>query len=171
MADKSTFEEFKTFLASSEKKYDIDRIISAYEYAKELHEGQFRKSGEPYISHPLAVACIVASLKLDTDSVCAALLHDILEDCKEKTCVEEIQKRFGNVVAELVEGLTKLPKILFEDKEEASIENTRKLFLAMNHDIRVIFIKFADRLHNMRTLDAKSEASPRRQIRSLVIFI
>ncbi len=161
MANRGSFEELKSYLSANEKKYDVEKIQGAYEYAKELHEGQFRKSGEPYISHPLSVACIVATLRLDTDSICAALLHDILEDCKDKTSVEEINTRFGSVVAELVEGLTKLPKVMFEDKEEASIENTRKLFLAMNHDIRVIFIKFADRLHNMRTLDAKSESSQR----------
>lgn len=148
-------------LKNSQIKYDTDKITKAYLYAAELHEGQFRKSGEPYINHPLSVALIVASLRLDTDSVCAALLHDTLEDCKEKTCEEKITELFGEQVTELVDGLTKLPNVFFEDREEASIENTRKLFLAMNHDIRVIFIKFADRLHNMRTLDAKSEKSQR----------
>ncbi len=156
-----TFDTLLEQLGKTGAKYDIDKIERAYKYACMLHEGQFRKSGEPYVTHPLSVAVIVAELELDTDSICAALLHDTLEDCKDKTSVEEIKSLFGQQVTELVEGLTKLPVMFFEDKEEASIENTRKLFLAMNHDIRVIFIKFADRLHNMRTLDAKSEKSQR----------
>ena len=161
MADYYTFEDLKKKLLSSGNKYDLEKIKIAYEYAAMLHEGQFRKSGEPYITHPLCVADIVCDLKLDTDSICAALLHDTLEDCKDKTSDAEIKRLFGDSVFELVDGLTKLPTVFFEDKEEASIENTRKLFLAMNHDIRVIFIKFADRLHNMRTLDAKSEERQR----------
>ena len=161
MADYYTFDDLKKKLIESGNKYDIEKIERAYEYAAFLHEGQFRKSGEPYISHPLSVAEIVSDLKLDTDSICASLLHDVLEDCKDKTCDDEVKRLFGNEVFELVDGLTKLPTVFFEDKEEASIENTRKLFLAMNHDIRVIFIKFADRLHNMRTLNAKSEERQR----------
>lgn len=161
MADCITFEHLKDTLLKARTKYDFDRIEQAYKYAEMLHEGQFRKSGEPYICHPLSVAEIVVGLELDTDSVCAALLHDTLEDCKEKTSDEEIKKLFGQTVFDLVDGLTKLPNVYFEDKEEASIENTRKLFLAMNQDIRVIFIKFADRLHNMRTLNAKSENKQR----------
>ncbi len=156
-----TYDNLVEQLNKTGGRYDIEKIEKAYKYAYELHEGQFRKSGEPYICHPVSVAIIVAELELDTDSICAALLHDTLEDCKEKTSVEKIRSLFGQEVTELVEGLTKLPVVFFEDKEEASIENTRKLFLAMNHDIRVIFIKFADRLHNMRTLDAKSEKSQR----------
>jgi len=161
VADYYTFNDLKKKLVDSGNKYDFEKIERAYEYAAFLHEGQFRKSGEPYITHPLNVAEIVSDLKLDTDSICASLLHDVLEDCKDKTCDDEIKRLFGNEVFELVDGLTKLPTIFFEDKQEASIENTRKLFLAMNHDIRVIFIKFADRLHNMRTLDAKSEEKQR----------
>ncbi len=161
MPDIITFDKLLTILENSDKKYDLSKIKNAYEWAHTLHEGQFRKSGEPYITHPLSVAHIVAQLELDTDSVCAALLHDTLEDCKDKVTLETLTEKFGNETALLVDGLTKLPNVYFEDKEEASIENTRKLFLAMNHDIRVIFIKFADRLHNMRTLDAKSERSQR----------
>ncbi len=156
-----TFADLKTHLLTFENKYDVEKIEKAFNYANMLHEGQFRKSGEPYINHPLNVAEIVTQLELDTDSVCAALLHDTLEDCKDKTSDEEIKNLFGQTVFDLVDGLTKLPNMYFEDKEEASIENTRKLFLAMNQDIRVIFIKFADRLHNMRTLNAKSEISQR----------
>lgn len=161
MAQIATFEKLLSELENSDKKYDLNKIKNAYEWARTLHEGQFRKSGEPYITHPLSVACIVAQLELDTDSVCAALLHDTLEDCKDKVTLETLTEMFGTETALLVDGLTKLPNVYFEDKEEASIENTRKLFLAMNHDIRVIFIKFADRLHNLRTLDAKSERSQR----------
>ena len=144
-------------LEKTSKNYDIEKIKKAYKYAKELHEGQFRKSGEEYISHPIAVAEIVAELELDTDSICAALLHDTVEDCSTKINIEKIKKEFGLPVAELVDGLTKLVQIPFEDKEEEHIENLRKMFLAMSKDIRVIFIKLCDRLHNMRTLDACPE--------------
>jgi len=139
------------------KNYDLDKIQRAYEYAAMLHVGQFRASGEPYISHPLAVAEIVASLELDTDSICAALLHDTVEDCSDKTDLKEIQKLFGPEVALLVDGLTKLVYFEIEDKEEQHIENLRRMLLAMSKDVRVIFIKLCDRLHNMRTLDAKKE--------------
>ena len=143
-------------------QYDFDKIKKAYDYAHTLHEGQFRRSGEEYISHPVAVAIIVAQLELDTDSVCAALLHDTLEDCKDKTDSETIRKMFGDEVCELVDGLTKLVNIHFENREEESVENLRKMFLAMSKDIRVIFIKLADRLHNMRTLSAQPDAKQRR---------
>ena len=139
------------------KNYDIEKIQQAYDYAAALHVGQFRASGEPYISHPLAVAEIVASLELDTDSICAALLHDTVEDCSDKTDIKEIQKLFGPEVALLVDGLTKLVYFEIEDKEEQHIENLRRMLLAMSKDVRVIFIKLCDRLHNMRTLDAKKE--------------
>lgn len=152
-----TFEDLKVKLQSSKHQYDIDKITVAYEYAAAMHEGQYRKSGEPYICHPLSVAMIVSDLSLDTDAICAALLHDTIEDCKEKTDYDTIKKKFGSEVAELVDGLTKLTDIKFEDKEDESMENLRKMFLAMSKDIRVIFIKLADRLHNMRTLSAKKE--------------
>ncbi len=144
-------------LKETEKNYDLAKITAAYEFAKELHEGQFRISGEPYISHPVAVAQIVAGLELDTDSICAALLHDTVEDCKDKVSLDIISHKFGYPVAMLVDGLTKLEKIPFADKEEQEVENLRKMFLAMSKDIRVIFIKLCDRLHNMRTLYAKPE--------------
>ena len=139
------------------KNYDIDKIYRAYEYSKSLHEGQFRQSGEPYICHPIAVAAIVAELGLDTDSICAALLHDTVEDCADRTNLEILAKMFGASVSALVDGLTKIISVQIADKEEAHIENIRKMLLAMNKDIRVIFIKLCDRLHNMRTLDAKKE--------------
>ena len=148
-------------LATSGKKYDIAKIKKAYDYAEALHAGQFRVSGEPYISHPLAVAEIVCGLGLDTNSICAALLHDTVEDCSEKTNLAEIEKLFGKEVAMLVDGLTKLVMPNIEDKEEAHIENIRKMLLAMSKDIRVIFIKLCDRLHNMRTLDVKPDPKRR----------
>ena len=148
-------------LRISGKNYDLEKIKRAYEYANELHCGQFRQSGEPYISHPLAVAEIVAGLGLDTDSICAALLHDTVEDCSDKTDLRDIQKLFGEDVALLVDGLTKIVSLQIEDKEDQQIENIRKMLLAMNKDVRVIFIKLCDRLHNMRTLDAKPEGKRR----------
>ena len=148
-------------LRISGKNYDLEKIKRAYEYANELHCGQFRQSGEPYISHPLAVAEIVAGLGLDTDSICAALLHDTVEDCSDKTDLRDIQKLFGEDVALLVGGLTKIVSLQIEDKEDQQIENIRKMLLAMNKDVRVIFIKLCDRLHNMRTLDAKPEGKRR----------
>ncbi len=150
-----------TMLKATGKKYDIEKIEQAYEYARILHEGQFRASGEAYISHPIAVAEIVAGLELDTDSICAALLHDTVEDCAEKTNLKEIEKLFGEDVAMLVDGLTKIVTLKVEDKEEAHIETLRKMLLAMSKDVRVIFIKLCDRLHNMRTLDAKPDAKRR----------
>ncbi|MBR6917534.1 MAG: bifunctional (p)ppGpp synthetase/guanosine-3',5'-bis(diphosphate) 3'-pyrophosphohydrolase, partial [Clostridia bacterium] len=144
-------------LKKSGKNYDLEKIEKAFEYAKEMHCGQFRNSGEPYIIHPIAVAEIVAGLGLDTDSICAAFLHDTIEDCPDKTNYDEIKSRFGESVAMLVDGLTKMNDINIVDKEEAHMENIRKMLLAMSKDIRVIFIKLCDRLHNMRTLDAKPE--------------
>ena len=148
-------------LEATGKKYDTDKIIRSYEYAAQLHEGQFRVSGDPYISHPVAVAEIVAGLELDTDSICAALLHDTVEDCAEQTDLKEIEKQFGADVALLVDGLTKIVALQVEDKEEAHMENLRKMLLAMSKDVRVIFIKLCDRLHNMRTLGVKSENKQR----------
>ena len=153
----SGIDRLRFILENTGKKYNIEKITKAYEYAKQLHEGQYRKSGEEYICHPVAVAEIVAGLELDTDSICAALLHDTLEDCADKIDIEKIKKEFGPQVAELVDGLTKLVQIRIEDKEDAHMESLRKMFLAMAKDVRVIFIKLADRLHNMRTLDAQPE--------------
>ncbi len=155
------FKPLSDVLRAQDRGYDLEKIIKAYECAARLHEGQFRQSGEPYISHPVAVASIVAGLGLDTDSICAALLHDTVEDCADKTNLESLAKDFGIEVANLVDGLTKIIQVEIADKEEAHIENIRKMLLAMNRDIRVIFIKLCDRLHNMRTLDAKREERQR----------
>ncbi|MBO7176758.1 MAG: bifunctional (p)ppGpp synthetase/guanosine-3',5'-bis(diphosphate) 3'-pyrophosphohydrolase, partial [Clostridia bacterium] len=148
-------------LEKSGKKYDTDKILRAFEYANNLHEGQFRISGEAYISHPIAVAEIVAGLGLDTDSICAALLHDTVEDCADRTNLAEVEEMFGSQVAMLVDGLTKIVTLSVENKEEAHIENIRKMLLAMAKDIRVIFIKLCDRLHNMGTLAVRREAKQR----------
>ncbi len=145
------------YIADNDKSYDIEKIKKAFLYAKDLHANQFRLSGEAYICHPVEVAVIVAQLGLDTDSICAALLHDTVEDCADKTNLGIITKMFGTEVAALVDGLTKIISVQVADKEEAHIENIRKMLLAMNRDIRVIFIKLCDRLHNMRTLSAKRE--------------
>ncbi len=144
-------------IQKNERNYDVEKIKQAFLYAKELHAGQFRLSGEPYVCHPVAVATIVAELGLDTDSICAALLHDTVEDCSDKTNLDILTKMFGQDVSMLVDGLTKIIQMQVADKEEAHIENIRKMLLAMNRDIRVIFIKLCDRLHNMRTLSAKKE--------------
>jgi len=134
------------------KPEDIEQLKNAYVFGQGTHSGQFRKSGEPYISHPLAVARILSKLHLDAPTLTAALLHDVVEDTDiSKT---EISERFGEPVAELVDGVSKLAKIEFQTQEEAQAENFRKMLLAMARDVRVILIKLADRLHNMRTLEA-----------------
>ena len=138
-------------ILSDEKQYDLSKIVSAYELADSYHKNQKRESGEPYISHPLAVAYILLELGMDTDTVCAALLHDVVEDTE--CTLEDLQKKFGSDVAMLVNGVTKLGKVEIFTKEEQKAENIRKILLAMSEDIRVIIIKLADRLHNMRTLN------------------
>ncbi len=135
---------------------DMDVIERAYRYADEKHKNQLRKSGEPYIIHPIAVAEIVAEIGLDTDAIAAALLHDCLEDTDAS--FEEISRLFGETVAELVEGVTKLTRVQYSTMEEQQMENLRKMFMAMSKDIRVILIKIADRLHNTRTLQFQTPA-------------
>lgn len=142
------------------KEPDLIRIREAYEFADQAHHGQLRKSGEPYILHPLAVAEIVVGMHMDILSIIAALLHDVVEDTT--VSLKEIEDHFGNDCALLVDGLTKLERIKFRSKEEQQNENYRKMFIAMAQDIRVIVIKLADRLHNMRTLKYQSEESQRR---------
>ncbi len=137
-------------LVMKNKQYDLSKIISAYEVAAKAHQNQVRSSGEPYISHPVAVAFILLEFGMDTDTICAALLHDVVEDTD--MTLEELKKMFGQDVAMLVDGVTKLGKIPLYTKEEQQAENVRKILLAMSQDIRVIIIKLADRLHNMRTL-------------------
>ena len=138
---------------------DTKRLFDAFTYADAAHHGQLRKSGEPYIIHPIAVAEIVADLELDVDSVIAALLHDCIEDTTSTH--EEIAKKFGPTVAELVEGVTKLTRVQYVTKEEEQMENLRKMLIAMSRDIRVILIKVCDRLHNMRTMEYQSPKKQR----------
>ncbi|MBR2913792.1 MAG: bifunctional (p)ppGpp synthetase/guanosine-3',5'-bis(diphosphate) 3'-pyrophosphohydrolase [Oscillospiraceae bacterium] len=145
-----TIDELVQIILTNDKQYDLSKIMSAYEFAAKAHEGQQRSSGQPYIMHPLAVAKILLELGMDTDTVCAALLHDVVEDTEVTT--EDLKKRFGSDVAQLVEGVTKLKKIPIFNKEQQQAENVRKIMLAMAEDIRVIIIKLCDRLHNMQTL-------------------
>ncbi len=145
-----TIDELIQVILTNDKQYDVSKILSAHEFAAKAHEGQFRSSGQPYIIHPLAVARTLLELGMDTDTVCAALLHDVVEDTDATT--EDLKKRFGNDVALLVEGVTKLKKIPIFNKEQQQAENVRKIMLAMAEDIRVIIIKLCDRLHNMQTL-------------------
>lgn len=137
-------------IIDGEKQYDLSKIVSAYEKAAYWHRDQKRESGEPYITHPVAVAYLLLCLGMDTDTICAALLHDVVEDTP--CTLEELRKEFGSDVAMLVNGVTKLKKIPTVSKEEQKAENIRKIILAMAEDIRVIIIKLCDRLHNMRTL-------------------
>ena len=137
---------------------DTKRLYDAFNFADNAHSGQLRKDGTPYITHPLAVAEIVAELELDVDSIIAALLHDTIEDTGATH--EDIAKRFGGPVADLVEGVTKLTRVQYTSKEEEQMENLRKMLMAMAKDIRVILIKICDRLHNMRTMEYQT---PRKQ--------
>ena len=145
-------------LISKLKEYnpeEIEIVTKAYEYAKELHSGQMRQSGEPYISHPLNVAYILTEMHADRDTICAGLLHDTLEDTN--TTKEDIAHEFNQNIANLVDGVTKISKLNFSSKQEQNMANTRKIITGITEDVRIIIIKLADRLHNMRTLQFKSE--------------
>ncbi|MBQ2795852.1 MAG: bifunctional (p)ppGpp synthetase/guanosine-3',5'-bis(diphosphate) 3'-pyrophosphohydrolase [Oscillospiraceae bacterium] len=153
------FEELKQAI-NVNKGYDVEKIERAYAMARSAHADQKRATGEPYIIHPVAAALTVVNLGMDTDTVCAALLHDVVEDTS--VTLEEVKKEFGPDVATMVDGVTKLSKIKFVSKEEAQAENVRKMMIAMAKDVRVIIVKLADRLHNMRTIDAKPMDKQRR---------
>ncbi|HET7771418.1 MAG TPA: bifunctional (p)ppGpp synthetase/guanosine-3',5'-bis(diphosphate) 3'-pyrophosphohydrolase [Chloroflexota bacterium] len=139
---------------------DLSQVRAAYEFAAAAHEGQLRGTGEPYVQHPLETALILADLQMDRTTICAGLLHDVPEDTNRT--VEQIQETFGSEIAKLVDGVTKLSRIHWETLEEQQAENLRKMFLAMAEDIRVVIVKLCDRLHNVRTLDGKSESARKR---------
>ena len=143
--------EFLDKLLTYNENYDIERIGRAYDVAEEMHRGQLRKSGEPYLIHPMAVAEILAGLGMDESTIIAGLLHDAVEDTPYTK--EELTRDFGEEVGLLVDGVTKLGSLKFESKEERQVENLRKMFLAMSKDIRVLIIKLSDRLHNLRTIN------------------
>ncbi len=154
------FERLRKKISAYLRPEDVGRVEAAYHYSAEAHSGQYRISGEPYITHPVAVTELVADWKLDSQALIAALLHDVMEDTS--VTKDELAERFGKVTAELVDGLSKLDKMEFRSQEEAQAENFRKMLLAMASDLRVILIKLADRLHNMRTLDCVRAAKRRR---------
>ena len=134
---------------------DLDAVRKAYVYSAKVHQGQMRLSGDPYMTHPMEVAFILTRLRMDVPTVVTGLLHDTLEDTLSTE--EELRQLFGSEVTEMVDGVTKISKITFKTSEERQAENFRKMLLAMARDIRVILVKLADRLHNMRTLDYQPE--------------
>jgi len=153
------FKELREQLEKYQNSSEVELVIRAYDFAKNAHAGQSRISGEPYLIHPLAVAQILVNLELDMSTVAAGLLHDVVEDTPVR--LAEIEEEFGAEIALLVDGVTKLTRLEFRSKEEQQVENLRKMFLAMAEDIRVIMIKLADRLHNMRTLNHQPEYKQR----------
>ena len=158
-----TYEDLKQSLVDSGRPYDFDMIDRAYALAEKAHGGQRRRSGEPYICHPLSVASILVELGMDSESIAAALMHDVAEDTP--VTVAEIKQKFGPDVALLVDGVTKLTQIKFSNVEDRQAENLRKMLLAMSRDVRVMIIKLCDRLHNMRTGDAWPEQKRRDKAR------
>ncbi len=163
------FSELEKIISGLNDEYNMDKIRSAYEFAEKSHGDQRRVSGIPYILHPTSVACIVAELGMDQDSICAALLHDVVEDTQ--VSLPEITKMFGSDVAKLCDGVTKISKIPYSTKEEQQAENIRKMLIAMADDLRVIVIKLADRLHNMRTMDCMPEQKRRdKSVENMQVF-
>ena len=162
MTIEEQYEHLEATVRGYNQAADFERIHAAYEFAREAHKDQKRKSGEPYIIHPLAVAQIVAEeLRLDSESIEAALLHDVIEDTEATE--EQVAKLFSPTVAALVEGVSKLTRIQYATKEDEQMENLRKMLIAMSKDIRVILIKIADRLHNMRTMEYQSPAKQKQK--------
>ena len=150
----------ETLKEQSRSEKDILEIKEAFLFAQKLHQGQYRVSEEPYIIHPVEVVKILLKLRADKHTLMAGFLHDVLEDTDTEP--EEIQERFGEDVLNLVQGVTKLGKLKFKSKEERQAENFRRLFIAMANDARIIFLKLADRLHNMRTLNFMAPAKQQR---------
>ena len=151
----ATFETMLEKVVKYHPSPDLDIIRRAYQFAHKAHDGQMRRSGEAYITHPVAVSSVVAELKLDEASLCAALLHDTVEDTE--ATFGDIDEQFGTEIATLVDGVTKLGRVQFGTKEEHQAENFRKMLVAMSKDIRVLLVKLADRTHNMRTLKHMKE--------------
>ncbi|MBR3149326.1 MAG: HD domain-containing protein, partial [Eubacterium sp.] len=146
-------DHFDEFIEKVKKNsyYDSEKIEKAYNIARDAHKNQRRRSGEPYIMHPVAVAKILFEIGMDNECIIAALLHDTVEDTQYT--IDDIKNEFGDEVALLVDGVTKLTQVSLATREEVQAENVRKMFIAMNQDVRVVIIKLADRLHNMRTLE------------------
>ena len=164
------FEPLKDLAATYLSEEHIELLKQAYIVARDAHEGQMRSSGEPYITHPVAVAINLAKMNLDHETLMAALLHDVIEDTSATK--QDLADLFGDTVAELVEGVSKLDKLKFDNKEQMQAENFRKMILAMVQDIRVILIKLADRTHNMRTLESLRPDKRRRIAReTLEIYV
>ena len=159
----TTYEALRHDLIASGRAYDFDMIDRAYQLASAAHATQFRRSGEPYICHPISVAQLLVELGMDSESVAAALMHDVAEDTP--VTIDEIRQKFGSEVALLVDGVTKLTQIKFSNVEDRKAENLRKMLLAMSRDVRVMIIKLCDRLHNMRTGDAWPEQKRRDKAR------
>ncbi len=164
-----SIEDLKNMIRSYNEE-DISIIEKAYEFAKDLHKGQVRQSGEEYITHPLSVAYILAEMHADSDTVCAGLLHDTLEDTN--ITKEDIAENFNKDVANLVDGVTKIRKLNFSTKQAQNLANTRKIITGITEDVRIIIIKLADRLHNMRTLQYKSEFKQKENsLETMEIFV
>ncbi len=167
-ADKKYLELIEK-IKSYNPQVDLELINKAYLLAKKHHEGQYRKSGDPYIIHPLEVAGILADIELDQTSIISAILHDIIEDTSIK--YEKIVKEFGSTIANIINGVTKLDKIVFSSLEEKQVENLRKMIIAMSEDVRIIVVKLADRLHNMRTLSfLDDEKKKNKAIETLEVY-
>ena len=165
-----TFEDVERMHLRHHPHADRSFLNRAYTFAREAHEGQARRSGEPYITHPVSVAYILAKSKLDTDTVAAGFLHDVVEDCG--VTVPELNREFNEDVGRILDGVTKIGNVNFQDKNQAQAENYRKMIMAMSQDVRVLIVKLADRVHNMRTLDAMpSEKQKRKGRETIDIFI
>ncbi len=166
-------EELKNELFNNLKNYteeEKNEIRKAYELAKDLHSTQYRQSGEPYINHPLAVAIILSEMKADKDTICAGLLHDTIEDTP--ITKEELAREFNTDIANLVDGVTKISKLNFSSKQDRSLANTRKIIAGLTEDVRIIIVKLADRLHNMRTLQYKTEFKQKENaLETMEIFV
>lgn len=166
MTPDEIFQKLINQIEASKPKGDVAVIKKAYDFAQQHHNGQFRVSGEEYICHPLQVALIISEMLLDCDTIAAGILHDTIEDTP--VTYEDIEQNFGNDIAVMVDGVTKLGKIKFTSQEEAQVENLRKMFMATAKDLRVMLIKLADRLHNLRTMDVMPDDKRRRKAKETI---